>query len=435
MINLNASATGMRLPDQIVLGATLNTAISKNIKRGFIVSWALGCIFYLLQYAVRSSPAVMMDELSGAFDMSAFDVSSIIGSYYYTYAIASLMAGVAYDRFGAKYPIALGAGILCLGCILFSGAGMLSGYAGRLLQGAGSAFSFTGCVYLAAHGFPAKYIATAIGFTQCMGMLGGSSGQFITGPLIENGVPVGLFWIVIGVACGIIAVILLFSTPKENIQSSHKKVFTSIIAPYKIVFSNPQSYISGLISGLLFVPTTVYAMTWGISFLVADRGMDKQLAVLVSAMVPMGWVVGCPLLGFVSDRIGRRKPVIVGGCIVMILSFFQLIFFPELMPALITMGLFGIASGVAMIPYTIIKEANPNEVKGSATGAINFITFGVTSCLAPVFAAYFGKTLLTANDPELHFQQAGIFMLCVIILALLLTFWIKETGLNRKSSV
>ena len=31
-----------------------------------------------------------------------------------------------------------------------------------------------------------------------------------------------------------------------------------------------------------------------------------------------------------------------------------------------------------MIPYTMIKEGNPDEVKGSATGGINFITFGVT---------------------------------------------------------
>src|SRR5260370_34126950 len=63
-----------------------------------------------------------------------------------------------------------------------------AGYAGRLLQGAGSAFAFTGAVYLAAHGFSARWLATAIGVTQCLGMLGGSSGQFHVGPLLEHGV-------------------------------------------------------------------------------------------------------------------------------------------------------------------------------------------------------------------------------------------------------
>jgi MFS family permease len=409
---------------------TKENVLMKNLQRGFIISWAFGCIFYLLQYAIRSSPAVMIGELSTAFKLSPFQISSILGTYYYTYAAASLLAGVAYDRYGAKYPIAIGAGILCIGCLLFSYSGLVSGNAGRLLQGAGSAFSFTGCVYLASHGFPAKYIATAIGITQCMGMLGGSSGQFITGPLIENGLSVHLFWIIMGVACGVICLFLLFTTPRET--TDPEKVSGSIIAPYKVVFSNPQSYLSGLISGLLFVPTTVFAMTWGISFLVGDRGMDRHAAVLASAMVPMGWVIGCPLLGFISDRIGRRKPVLIGGSLLMILCFTQLFFFPQLLPTLVTMLLFGIASGAAMLPYTVIKEANPDKVKGSATGGINFITFGVTSCLAPLFAKYYGKTLLATNGSEEHFQSAGIFLLAVISVALILSMLIRETGLKGK---
>lgn len=411
-----------------MLTATKEIQLMQRLKRGFIISWALGCIFYLLQYAVRSSPAVMLGELSDSFGLSTFQMSSILGTYYYSYAIVSLIAGVAYDKFGAKYPIAIGAGLICLGCLLFSLSGEVTGNAGRLLQGAGSAFSFTGCVYLASHGFPAKYIATAIGFTQCMGMLGGSSGQFITGPLIENGLPVHLFWIVMGAACGVICLLLLLTTPKEVREPNTTHTSDSFITPYKIVFSNLQSYLSGIISGLLFVPTTVFAMTWGISFLVTDRGMDRHAAVLASAMVPMGWVIGCPLLGFISDKIGRRKPVLIGGSLVMILCFLQLFFMPQLMAPLVSMLVFGIASGAAMIPYTMIKEANPDEVKGSATGGINFITFGVTSCLGPVFAAYHGKTLANSAAHEAHFQAAGIFLIAVIVVALIVSLLIKETG-------
>jgi MFS family permease len=410
------------------MSGAINATPSGRLRRGFILSWALGCIFYLLQYAIRSSPAVMIGELSVAFDLSAFELSSVLGSYYYAYAVSSLLAGVAYDRYGAKYPIAIGAGILCLGCLLFSTSGMAGGYAGRLLQGAGSAFSFTGCVYLASHGFAAKYIATAIGFTQCMGMLGGSSGQFLTGPLIQDGLPVQLFWLVMGGACGIVALMLLFSTPREVGTGSNGKGFGNVLQPYKIVFTNPQSYLCGLISGLLFVPTTVFAMTWGISFFVQDRGMDRSVAVLASAMVPMGWVVGCPLLGFVSDRLGKRKPVLIGGTVVMMLCFVQLFFFWTWVPLWVTMLLFGIASGAAMIPYTMIKEANPDRVKGSATGGINFITFGVTSCIGPVFGLWYGKTLSGGAGREAHFQSAGIFLLLVIGAALLIIMLVSETG-------
>jgi MFS family permease len=402
-----------------------------KLKRGFIISWALGCLFYLLQYAIRSSPAVMIGELSTAFDLSAFELSSILGSYYYSYAVISLLAGVAYDRYGAKYPIAIGAGILCLGCLLFSTAAYFTGYSGRLLQGAGSAFSFTGCVYLASRGFAAKYIATAIGFTQCMGMLGGSSGQFLVGPLIAHGLSVQIFWIIVGIACGVICLLLVFTTPKEEALFDKKDMSFNLIAPYKVVFTNPQSYLTGIISGLLFIPTTVFAMTWAVSFFVQDRGLTREAAVISSAMVPLGWVIGCPLMGYISDRIGRRKPVLTAGALLMMLCFVQLFFYPSLLPPAATMMLFGIASGVAMIPYTMIKEGNPDKVKGSATGGINFITFGVTSCLAPVFASYFGKTLGKVTDLEQHFRSSGLFLLAVIFAALVLSFIVRETGKGK----
>jgi hypothetical protein len=37
--------------------------------------------------------------------------------------------------------------------------------------------------------------------------------------------------------------------------------------------------------------------------------------------------------------------------------------------------LLGIGSGAAMAPYTVIKEVNADNVKGSASGAINFLVF------------------------------------------------------------
>jgi MFS family permease len=401
--------------------------------RGFIIAWIFGLVFYFLEYVVRSSPAVMITQLSAHFNLSSLGVSSVLGTYYYTYSVTSLIAGVALDRAGGKYPIAAGTGILCLGCLMFALPSQFMGDAGRLLQGAGSAFAFTGCVYLAAHGFASKYLATAIGVTQCVGMLGGSAGQFAVGPLINSGLSVGTFWVGIGLSCGIVCLLLIFSTPLEDKTAEHHTAILSILIPYKIVFSNVQSYLSGLISGLLFAPTTIFAMTWGIAFFQRDRSFSYHAAVLTCSMVPLGWVIGAPLLGWVSDRIGRRKPVLTAGILVMITTFAQLVYLPALLPVIITMLLFGIASGAAMIPYSIIKEANPDRVKGSATGGINFLTFGVTAILGPVFATYFGKTLMTASNHQAHFREAVTFLLCTTAVALLVSLVIKETGPATKN--
>lgn len=150
--------------------------------RGFIIAWAFALMFYFLEYAVRSSPSVMIPELTNAFGTTALGIGSILGVYYYTYSTVSLVAGAALDRLGAKRSIPVGAAILGLGCLLFSVPAVIAGDVGRLLQGAGSAFAFTGGVYLAAHGFSPQRLATAVGVTQCLGMLGGSAGQFAVGP-------------------------------------------------------------------------------------------------------------------------------------------------------------------------------------------------------------------------------------------------------------
>ena len=408
-----------------------DTSLKKGINP-FVIAWILGLLFYFLEYAVRSAPSIMIPQLREAFSTSASGVSTIIGAYYITYSITSLAAGMALDRAGAKYPLFGGAIVLGLGCLLFTYAGFYPGYIGRLLQGAGSAMAFPACVYIAVRAFSASKLATAIGTTQSLGMLGGSAGQFLAAPLLQNGFSLTHFWIMLGLFAFIIGAFIVYIIPQEKIATDINVKQQSLLAPYKIVFSNPQSYFSGLVSGLLFAPTTIFAMTWGVAFFQTGRHLDFSTATLACAIVPLGWAVGCPLLGWLADKIEQRKPVIIGGATIMIISLLQLIYLPNLMAPYITMFIMGIASGAAMIPYSIIKEANPDMVKGSATGTINFLTFGVTSLLGPLFNYMYGKDLSTTTDNEAHFRSAGMFWVIGIALAIIICLFLKETGSKKK---
>src|SRR6202166_2756528 len=287
--------------------------------RGYQIAWGLALCFYFLEYASRSAPAVMIQHLSAAFGTTPIGVSAILGTYYYTYSISSLIAGAALDRVGAKIAVPIGIFILAVGCLLFSVPTMTAGYAGRLLQGAGSAFAFTGGVYLAAHGFSARWLATAIGVTQCLGMLGGSAGQSLVGPWLEHGVGWQSIWRWLGTACIAVGVLLFAITPREPRSQSSSSSWASVLRPYSIVFRNPQSYLCGVVVGLLFVPTTIGDMTWGVAFFQRDRMFSFHDAVVTGSLVPMGWVIGCPLLGWLADFVGRRKPVLIGGAGVMLL--------------------------------------------------------------------------------------------------------------------
>ena len=399
-----------------------------SFAKAYAIAWGLASVFYFLEYASRSAPAVMMPELTQAFGVSVLGLSGILGLYYYTYSTTSLVAGVLLDRWGAKYVVPMGMVLLALGCILFAIPKESVGGAGRLLQGAGSAFAFTGAVYLASHGFSAKKLATAIGFTQCFGMLGGSMGQIAVGPLIHGVVTVTTFWIGLGVIVLLVAAGLFAMTPKEQ-AAGNSAPHGNFLAPYKIVFSNPQSYLCGLVSGLLFTPTTIGDMVWGVRFFQEDRLFSYHDAVFAISMVPLGWVLGCPLFGWLADALGRRKLALIIGICLMLACALQLTFAPGMLPAWVTLLAFGVASGAAMIPYTIIKEANPDNVKGSATGAINFITFSVTALVGPVFASKLGKTVgSTGIDPQHHFFQSTLFWVLILVGALLVSLFLKETG-------
>jgi MFS family permease len=196
------------------------------------------------------------------------------------------------------------------------------------------------------------------------------------------------------------------------------------------VFRNPQSILCGLIAGLMFIPTTIFDMVWGVRYLQDAFGVDYGAAVMRSASVPFGWIIGCPLLGFVSDRIGRRKPVILASAAVLLLCLGWILYgIPSVFPPYVVGLVTGIASGAAMLPYTVIKEANPAHVSGSATGVVNFLNFTFSALLGPVFANRLARAGAGAGEVTLeHYQATFVPMLGGVALAMVLSLMLKETG-------
>ena len=398
--------------------------------RTAVVAWLALAVYYFFQYMLRSAPAVMMPQLSDAFGVTSMAVASMAGLFYYGYSPFSLVAGVALDRLGARRVVPLGAAAVGIGALLFATGDRQVASLGRLLQGAGGVFALVGAVYIATTSFPASRAATLIGATQMFGMAGGSAGQFVVGPLIGGGLPWQQFWIAMGIGGLAISAVLFLVLPSRSVARGDGDWLRAALRAMGVVFRNPQSILCGAIAGLIFIPTTIFDMVWGVRFLQDARGFDYGTAVLRSALVPVGWMIGCPLLGSLSDRIGRRKPVIVGGAAVLFASLAWILFGPASVLPPYVLGLTaGIGSGAAMLPYTVIKEANPPEMSGTATGVINFLNFTFSALLGPVFgwalAAATGGTSSMALE---HFQTAFEPLLYGVALAIVLTLLLKETG-------
>ena len=411
------------------MGKPISAVSASRFPIAALGAWLLVVIYYFYQYALRSSPSVMMPQLTEAFAVNALGVSAIVGMFYYGYSPFSLVAGASMDRFGAKRVIPIGAALVGIGALLFGTGNVPAANIGRFLQGAGGAFALIGAVYLVTKNFPASMAASLIGATQMFGMAGGSAGQFLVGPMIKGGLPWDRFWIYTGITGLVLSLTLFLLLPKDSPKAATGG-WASVFVSLKTVLLNPQSLLCGLISGLLFIPTTIFGMTWGVRFLQEARGREYEAAVTLAATVPLGWMIGCPLLGFISDRLGRRKPVIIISSLVMLAVLAWILFGdPAILRGAKVGILMGIASGAAMLPYSVIKEANPPQLGGSATGMINFLNFTFSALLGPVFGA---RLVRAPDEPEInalaHYQAGFKPLLYGIALALILALFLKETG-------
>ncbi len=184
--------------------------------------------------------------------------------------------------------VPIGAATVGIGSLLFASGNAEAANVGRFLQGAGGVFALVGAVYIASTNFPASRAATLIGATQMFGMAGGSAGQFVVGPVIAAGVNWNAFWLFMGIAGIAISAVLYVLLPKSDVRPASDDWMKGATRALVTVFRNPQSILCGMISGLLFIPTTIFDMIWGVRYLQEARGFDYGSAVMHSAMVPVG---------------------------------------------------------------------------------------------------------------------------------------------------
>src|SRR4029078_4954519 len=110
--------------------------------------------------------------------------------------------------------------------------------------------------------------------------------EFLVGPLIAGGMAWQTFWTFMGVVGIVISVILYFLLPGSERGNQGGDFLKTALASFKVVFRNPQSILCGAIAGLLFIPTTIFDMVWGVRYLQEAHGFEYGRAVMRSAIVP-----------------------------------------------------------------------------------------------------------------------------------------------------
>ena len=326
----------------------------------------------------------MVDDLMKEFSVGAAILGYLSATYLYIYAALQIPLGLVVDKYGLRGVVA-GACALCgIGSIIFSLADSLYlAYLGRGLVGAGAAFSFVGALNMAARWFPSRF-ALLGGWAQMMGSAGGFVGQ---APLSLAVATFG--WrscnLSLGIAGLFLAVLLLFTVkdPKED-QASEDNF--SIWLGLKNVCANKQTWLATLAAAGLTSALLAFGGLWGVPYLMKARAIDKPDAASFISIIFVGWAIGAPFFGWLSDRIRRRRILLQWGTCGAALTTGITILVPTLSTTLLIVVLFlqGFFSASMILGFALAKDNNPPESSGVALGLINTFVVGSGAILQPL---------------------------------------------------
>ena len=388
----------------------------------------LSLLFFLSQF-YRTTSAVIASELMRDLSLTAEDLGFLSSIFFYAFALIQIPMGVAMDNFGAKRLILILSSVGVVGAIIFAVAQSFPvALVGRALIGIGMACALMGPYKLISLWFPPHAFGTISGIILSIGTLGGIvataplafavnwigwRGSFLLIALIHLGITI---WIYGAVKDSPVAYQSEDISDEKNrswIKASLNGVESVLRLPSfwliaLAAFVRYGTYIS--IAGLWAGPYLEYVYTIPL----IERGKILML-------FPVGFLLGGPILGFLSDRVFRsRKSVALLAMGVYAIFFFPLTgFFPT--PSLIMIaGIFffiGFLTSCGNVMYAHIKELLPDSISGTAMSAVNFFTMAGAGVFQHVMGIAIDKfSLHQIQLPTEAFSFA--FGLCFVSAAL-----------------
>src|SRR5690606_17760826 len=83
-------------------------------------------------------------------------------------------------------------------------------------------------------------------------------------------------------------------------------------------------------------PMLAFAGLWAVPYMSVVYGLDRTVAASVVALLFVGWMISAPLVGGLSDRLGRRRPLMIAGSLLTTLSLAAFLYIPDLPLAVVS---------------------------------------------------------------------------------------------------
>ena len=380
------------------------------------------------------TPMLMTDLQFSATDLG------ILGSTYILADVLFLLpAGIILDRFSVRKVVLVALGLCVIGTVGFAYANTLwQACVCHFFSGIGNAFCFLSCMMLCSRWFPARSHALVMGLMLTMGLLGGVIAQTPFSLLAQ-----AFSWreaLLIDAAIGLIVFMLIFLFVVDaRAQDEIKVGAVSFFKGIKLSIMNGQNIACGIYTGMMNLPIMLLGAMWGSLFLIQVHGMTLIEASFVTSMVCLGTIVGSPLVGYISDKMTKRKPAMIAGALTSLAIFALIAGAKESDPLLFAFLFFcmGAATSTQVLGYPLIAENNPPALTGTSMGIAGMIIMGSSLVLQPISGMLIDYGWQGQNVEGIRFYTRGDFMRAFMIfpigfvISFLLTYFIKEKSKVR----
>lgn len=422
--------------NKIVLFHSVKAAHKNPVYYAWLV-WGLAAIFYFSDYMARIAPTVMHRSLQIDFGINEAGLGALTSAFYLPYISMQIPVGLTVDRVSIRWILTAMSLITALGCCVFGlASNLMIGSVGRMLIGFSAAFAFTSALRLATSWFPPSMLGLLAGLTQALGMLGGAAGSAPVSFLVG-----AVGWrhsmLIIAFLFIVLAALLyqfIQDSPHDKEQKNRLENKITILSSLHVVLSSRQTWWNALYAGFLFGPTAVIGEFIGKDYLQYGRNLDSNVAAFVISLIFIGWGISGPLSGWISDKIGKRKPLMIGSAICGLILSSLFVFCPSVDKTMncflfLTFGLTN--TGVA-IAYVVSTELHDRNVVGTSIAFTNMTSIFVGACLQPLVGRLIdvasGERAFNVETLLLSDFQAGLRLLplCSLV-ALILACLVKET--------
>lgn len=399
--------------------------------------WGLAAAFYFSDYMARVAPGVMHRYLQIDFGINEAGFGILTASFYIPYILMQIPVGLTVDRLSIRCLLTIMSLVTAFGCCVFGLAdGLMMASLGRMLIGFSAAFAFVSALRLATSWFPAAMLGLLAGLTQAVGMLGAAAGEAPVSFLVST-----FGWrqsmLIIAVLFVLLAG-LLYQFVQDKPRTSHPHASSvktlSILNSLRVILSGRQTWLNALYAGFLFAPTAVIGEAIGPAYLQYGRGLTAHSAAFATGLIFLGWGISGPLSGWLSDKIGRRKPLMIVSALFGVILTSYFVFSPSLslFSVYAVFFIYGLTNTGVAIAYAVSTEIHHRNVIGTAIGFTNMISILIGATMQPIVGYLVdmvsGSRAYDVQRLQLVDFQSGlqILPLCSMV-ALSLAFFIKET--------